>query len=121
VIAPIAAALLALTFAGPVAADPIGKAQFPHVYVTTCDDPDAPAVPEQMAHAVPGWGLDWQPGDTPWLLKGYTVRLADGSIAGVAQAGMPGLVGNGKLFGPCTITWGDPDGIYIADAYFMQR
>jgi hypothetical protein len=113
-----AAALLVLTMAGPVLADPVPKSQFPHVYVTTCDD--GTVVPDQMAHAVPGWGLDWQPGDTPWLLMGYILHRADGSTA-VGRAGLLGLEVNGRLFGPCEITWGDPGGKWISDAYFMQR
>jgi hypothetical protein len=117
VIALIAAALLVLTIAGPVAADPVNKSQFPHVYVTTCQNGEI--VPDQMAHAVPGWDVNWQPGDTPWLLMGYTVHFADGGS--YVKPTPPGLVGNGKLFGPCTLTWNDPGGGYISDAYFMQR
>jgi hypothetical protein len=76
VIAPIAAALLVLTIAGPVSADPVDKDQFPNLYVTTC--PDGTLVPDQSpAHATPGWGIDWEPGDTPWLLMGYTVTIDD--------------------------------------------
>jgi len=123
VIAPVAAALLVLTIAGPVAADPtVQQSQFPHVYVTTCAGGEE--VPDQFAHNVPGWGINWQPGDTPWLLMGYKVRLADGSDDGsvlfVWQNGMPGLVGNGRLFGPCELRWGDPN-YWISDAWFLHR
>jgi hypothetical protein len=114
VIAPIAAALLALTIAGPVAADPINKSQFPHVYTIRCTD--GTLIPDQNAHGVPGWGLDWEPGDTPWLLMGYTVVFPDGSTVVVPPPS--GL--QGRLSGPCTIALVGQEP-FITDAYFLHR
>lgn len=117
VIALIAAALLALTMAGPVAADPIGKSQFPNVYVIT-DCEDETEVPTLNAHGIPGWGIDWAPGDTPWLLMGYTYTAGDFTFVRPLP---PGLVGNEKLYGPCTINT-IPEGSWeITEAYFLQR
>ena len=117
VIALIAAALLALTMAGPVAADPIDKSQFPNVYVVT-DCGDETEVPTQNAHGIPGWGIEWAPGDTPWLLMGYTIT---GDGWSDIKPLPPGLVGNAKLYGPCTINT-VPIGTWeITDAYFLQR
>ena len=119
VIAPIAAALLALSIAGPVAADPtVQQKLWPHEYVVTCSDVAATEVPNQVAHGVPGWGLDWAPGDTPWLLLGFTMTWDGGSYV---KPTPPGLVDNGKLIGACTITWDNPWGTTIKDAYFLQR
>lgn len=117
-IALIAAALLVLAIAGPVAADPIGKSNWPHVYVITCTD--GTVVPDQFAHGVPGWDIDWAPGDTPWLLMGYKLTLNDGSGEYVSPLRAAGLVGNGKLVGPCTIT-ADGAAWVITDAWFLKR
>lgn len=118
VIAPIAAALLALTIAGPVAADPtVQQKQHPLVWVVTCTD--ATVIPDQYAHGAPGWGIDWAPGDTPWLLMGYTAtNKVDG---GVFVTPLPaGLVGNGKLVGPCVLTAVGSEWL-ITDGYFLRR
>jgi hypothetical protein len=113
VIALIAAALLVLTIAGPVAADPIDKSQFPTVYEITCGP--GTVVPDQYAHGVPGWDVAWKPGDnnTPWLLLGFTMTWDGGSYVRPLP---PGLADNGKLIGPCEIA---ADG--ITDAWFLQR
>ena len=121
VIAPIAAVLLVLAMAGPVAADPVPKAWFPHVYVTTCHDNPQTQVPDQSAHGVVGWANPWEPGDTPWLLMAYTFVDANGASLFDVPLKAVGLEDNGKLIGPCDISWGDPDGIHIADAYFLRR
>ena len=106
VIAPVAAALLALTIVGPVAADPIGESPFTTVYVVTC--PGSPVkVPDQYAWSRPGWDVDWAPADnnTPWILM---------------YAPPPGLVAQGRLIGPCTVS--EKDGpIAVTDAYFLHR
>lgn len=122
VIAPIAAALLALTIAGPVAADPIvQQKQHPLEWVVTCTDPDTTAVPNQYAHGVPGWGIAWAPGDTPWLLMGYTAtNIFDSSVVFVSPLHAAGLVGNGKLVGPCELTAEGSDWL-ITDGYFLRR
>jgi hypothetical protein len=121
VIALMAAVLLVLTIAGPVAADPIPKAWFPHLYVTTCYDNPPTQVPTQNAHGVVGWANPWEPGDTPWLLMAYTfVDAHDAPLFDVPLEAV-GLDKNGKLIGPCDITWGDPDGIHISDAWFLRR
>jgi hypothetical protein len=118
VIALIASVLLVLTIAGPVVADPINKAQFPNVYVFTCED--GTEIPAQNAHGVPGWGLDWEPGDTPWLLMGFTVTWDGGSYVRPLP---PGLAGTGKLFGPCKFgLFGTPESAWpFTDAWFLKR
>jgi len=118
VIALIAAALLALTIAGPVAADPIDKSQFPNVYEIDCTEIGG-SVTYQNAHGVPGWDTSWAPGDTPWLLLGYTYNYVGGAIVVPAPRG---LDRDGKLYGPCTIDKVYPAGATwnITDAYFLR-
>jgi hypothetical protein len=117
VIALIAAALLALTMAGPVAADPIGKSQFPNLYEIDCKAAGG-GVTFQNAHGVPGWDTSWAPGDTPWLLLGYTIT---GDGWSDVRPLPPGLDRRGKLYGPCTINT-IPEGSWeITEAYFLQR
>ena len=116
VIAPIAAVLLVLAMAGPVAADPIDKSQFPHVYETWCAD--GTVIPNQNAHGVPGWNNPWLPGDTPWLLMGYTVTWDGGSYVRPLP---PGLAGNGKLFGPCMSRLAGTSIWEITDGWWLQR
>jgi hypothetical protein len=117
VIAPIAAALLALTIAGPVAADPIVNNPQSHLYVIVCGD----VTTYQNSYGVPGWDASWAPGDTPWLLMSYTLTLKDGG--GVFTEDAPrGLDGNGKLYGPCTIDGADGQAPYsISNAYFLRK
>lgn len=117
VIAPIAAALLALTFAGPVAADPTAQqSRWTDVYQITCGD--GTEIPDLFAHGVPGWDVEWAPGGTPWLLMGYNVTIDD--VVYVVPLKGAGLDRNEKLVGPCTIT---TDGLAgaITDAYFLKR
>ena len=106
VIAPVAAALLALTIAGPVAADPIDKPQFPTVYVITCEDPTL-VVPDQYATTRPGWDVAWAPGNnnTPWILM---------------YAPPPGLVAQGRLIGPCDVAVKGGQTV-MTDAYFFHK
>jgi len=120
VIAPIAAALLVLTIAGPVAADPTGTAQQSHwtdaVYQIECDD--GTVIPDQFAHGVPGWDLDWAPGGTPWILLGYTLNRSSGTT--YVKPLPPGLDRTVKLSGPCTITADGWTGS-ITNAWFLKR
>jgi hypothetical protein len=117
-----AAVLLVLAMAGPVAANPVDKDQFPNLYVTECAD--GTVVPVQSpAHAIPGWDVNWEPGGTPWNLMGYTynINLADlddpfsGEAVYTHPLG-PGL--EGKVYGPCTILWGTDTS--ITNAYFLK-
>ena len=106
VIAPVAAALLALTIAGPAAADPIGESPFTTVYVVTC--PDSPVkVADQHAWSRPGWDVDWAPGvnNTPWILM---------------YAPPPGLVAQGRLIGPCDVAVKGGQTV-MTDAYFFHK
>ena len=115
VIAPIAAALLVLAVAGPVAADPIGKSQFPNEYKIVCDG----VVTYQNAHGIPGWDLTWAPRDTPWLLMGYTMTLATGES--FTSSLPPGLDPERKdLVGPCEITTPTRTWV-ITEAYFLHK
>jgi len=118
VIAPIAAALLALTIAGPVAADPSKSPTVnspnTHLYVVDCVGEE---LTYQYAYGVPGWDASWAPGDTPWLEMSYTVTTVDGSFTKVSPRG---LVGNGKIVGPCTIeAFGWVAGYSITNAYLL--
>lgn len=112
-IALIAAGVLVLAIALPVSAVPI-KNSAP--FDIACADGTEWSV---NAVGVPGWDQDWAPGDVPWLLMGYTVNFDGGSFT---KDPPPGLAGNGKLYGPCTITgdgW-DP-GWSITGAQFLVR
>ena len=112
-----AAALLVLTFAGPVAADPtVRQLRLTDVYHTTCP---GGIVFDQFAYGVPGWDVDWAPGDTPWLLMGYNVTIDDVVVRVVPVKGA-GLVRIDKLVGPCTLTVDGFDGA-LTDAYFLKR
>ena len=121
VIALMAAVLLVLAIAGPVAADPVPKTWFAHLYVTTCYDNPPTQVPDQNAHGVVGWANPWSPGDTTWLLMAYTFEDVNDKPLFDAPLKAVGLEKNGKLIGPCEITWGDPDGIHISGAWFLRR
>jgi hypothetical protein len=113
VIAPIAAALLALAIAGPAAADPIVNNPQSHLYEIDCGG----LVTYQNSVGVPGWDASWAPGDTPWLLMSYTVHFRDGreDLTEVAPRGL-----DGKLYGPCTIDGADGLAPYsVTNAYFL--
>lgn len=113
VIVPIAAALLALAVAGPVAADPIVNNPYSHLWVMECGD--GPIY--QNAAGTPGWNAPWAPGDTPWLIMSETIVFHDGrqSITNTAPRGL-----EGKLFGPCTAEGADGLAPYsVIDAYFL--
>ena len=118
VFALIAAMLFALAIAGPVAAAPTPRPDFPTVYEVTCAD--GTVVPDQYAKNgdLPGWDILWAPGDKPWLLMGYTI-----DIPGVGSFTKPlpaGLVGDGKLVGPCEVTTAGETWV-IGNAYFLHR
>ena len=111
VIAPIAAVLLVLAIAGPVAADP-GNPQS-QLYVVTCSGASTTL---NVSSRVPAWDVNWAPGDTPWLLMSYTVTV-DGEAV-FTEFAPRGLEGNRKLIGPCTI---DGAGFSLTNAYFLRR
>ncbi len=115
VIAPIAAALLALAVAGPVAADPIVNNPQSHLYKIVCGE----VTTYQNSYGVPGWDDPWAPGDRPWLLMSYTLTFEDGGgvFTDVAPRGL-----DGKLYGPCTIDGADGLAPYsISNAYFLRK
>ena len=116
VIALMAAVLLVLAIAGPVAADPtVRQLRLTDVYHTTCP---GGIVFDQFAYGVPGWDASWAPGDTPWLEMSYTLTLADGRV--FTKVSPRGLVGNGKIVGPCTIDgYGWDAGYSITNAYLL--
>jgi hypothetical protein len=113
VMVPLAAALLALTIAGPAAAEPVVNNPYSHLWDIDCSG----AVTHQNGFGVPGWNVPWAPGDTPWLVMSETVDFHDGrpSITDVAPRGL-----EGRLFGPCTAEGADGLAPYsIRDAYFL--
>ena len=121
VIAPVAAALLALTIAGPVAADPSKSptVNSPNTHLYIIDCPKQGLTSYQYAYGVPGWDASWAPGDTPWLEIGYTLFFDDGS-PGFTKVTPRGLDGNGKIVGPCTINgWGWDAPYWIENAYLL--
>jgi hypothetical protein len=118
VIAPIAAAFLALTIVGPVAADPSKSPTVnspnTHLYVINCGG----ELTYQYAYGVPGWDASWAPGGTPWLEMGYTLTTDDGRV--FTDVSPRGLVRNEKLVGPCTIEgYGWDAGYSITNAYLL--